>query len=219
MEIEKRSKTLDTIDIIILTFMALLSFSPLFGFALSGVNVIIGLVYFFVQKRLRKLSAENSGLIIKTVPAAFRNKTIWIWIALPLLADIFSILLSKWIVPEYLDHLFLRTAGIISYDNLPVLFIQVFILALGEEIAFRVFFQGTLSRFLPAGVAIAITSLFFAISHISQGNPAIVIYDIAFIFLNSVFYGIIFHKTKNGYISTIAHIMSNLFGIILIIAR
>lgn len=215
----KRNGSIEIIDFIVLAIMALLSLTPLFGLTLSGLNVLLGLIYFFVQKRIRRQSAPEAGLCIKTVPKAFRDKTVWVWIALPLLADIFSILLSKWIVPEYLNHLFTRTSGILSYDNLSMLFIQVFVLALGEEIAFRVLFQGTLSRYLPAGAAIAITSLFFALSHIAQGDPAIVIYDVVFVFLNSVFYGIAFYKTKNGYISAIAHILSNLFGIILIMAR
>lgn len=219
METNNKRSAIDTIDFIVLGVMALLSLTPLFGVGLSGINVIIGLVYFFVQKRVRKLSAAESGLEIRTVPAAFAVKSTWLWVLLPLVVDICSVLLSKWIAPEYLNHVFARSAGILSYDNLPKLIGTVFVLALGEEIAFRVVFLGTIRRYMKALPAILITSLFFALAHLTFDTPAVVAYDLVFVFINSIVYGIAFEKTKNGYISTIAHILSNLFGVLLIMMR
>ncbi|MPM15457.1 hypothetical protein SDC9_61828 [bioreactor metagenome] len=219
MESSKKGSAINKIDFIVLSVMALLSLTPLFGAKLSGLSVILGLVYFFVQKRVRKLSPAESGLSIRAIPSAFSKKAIFLWIALPLAADVFSVLLSKWVAPDYLNHVFARSTGIISYDDIAKLLLQVIVLALGEEIAFRVFFQGTLSRYLPAAPAILITSVFFALSHLTFDSPFIMVYDLTFVFLNSVLYGIVFHKTKNGFISTFAHILSNLFGILLIVLR
>ena len=61
-------------------------------------------------------------------------------------------------------------------------------LALGEEITFRVVFQGTIRRYMKALPAILITSLFFALAHLTFDTPAVVAYDLAFVFINSIVY-------------------------------
>jgi membrane protease YdiL (CAAX protease family) len=59
------------------------------------------------------------------------------------------------------------------------------------------------------------SSLLFALGHFKAGNPVIVAYGLFFIFINSILYGVIFHKTKNAWVSGIAHFAANMFEVIL----
>ncbi len=79
------------------------------------------------------------------------------------------------------------------------------------------FFQNQLSKALPIIPALLITSALFALGHLAEGNTIIVIYDIFFIFINSILYGIIFHKSNNAWISAIAHFIANVFSIIILL--
>jgi membrane protease YdiL (CAAX protease family) len=95
--------------------------------------------------------------------------------------------------------------------------IQLAFLALGEEIAWRAFFQRQLSKALPIIPTLLISSLLFAVGHFNQGDAVIVLYDVFFVFINSVLYGIIFHKTNNAWINAISHFVANLFSIIVLV--
>jgi membrane protease YdiL (CAAX protease family) len=120
------------------------------------------------------------------------------------------------VVPEYTSHVIGRAGSMINLDQVVILIPELVILALGEEIANRALFQRLASKYLPVIPSILLTSLFFAVAHVAAGSLAIVVYDVVFVFINSVIYGIVFHKTKNAYISTISHLISNLFGLVLI---
>ncbi|MBN3555795.1 CPBP family intramembrane metalloprotease [Fictibacillus nanhaiensis] len=97
-----------------------------------------------------------------------------------------------------------------------MLVLQLAVLALGEEIAWRAFFQNQLSKYIPIIPTIILTSIIFSLGHFAVGNAVVVSYDIFFIFINSVIYGVIFYKTNNAWISAISHFIANVFSIILI---
>jgi membrane protease YdiL (CAAX protease family) len=80
----------------------------------------------------------------------------------------------------------------LSLDIIAILIPQLVILAFMEEIANRALFQNVLSKYLPAAPSILITSLFFAVAHAAEGRLAVVIYDLVFVFINSIIYGIVF---------------------------
>ncbi|MFP5304059.1 CPBP family intramembrane glutamic endopeptidase, partial [Cobetia sp. SIMBA_158] len=71
------------------------------------------------------------------------------------------------------------------------LIVQLALYAYGEEVAWRGFFQRNLLKVLPVGPTIIITSILFSIGHFAFGSFAIVSYDLFFIFINSIFYGIV----------------------------
>jgi len=110
-----------------------------------------------------------------------------------------------------------RTEIFISFDKIVIAILQLAFLALGEEIAWRAFFQKQLNKVLPIIPTLLISSVLFAIGHFNQGDPVIVLYDVFFVFVNSVLYGIIFYKTNNAWISTISHFVANLFSIIVLV--
>ena len=203
--------------LIAMTLMTMVSFSNFFGVNIAGLSVSIGAVFFFINNAFEKQPSKDSGLDIKSIGSNLKDKKIWIWIVLPLIMDAVCITISKLFLPEYIEHVLARTEIFVSFDKIILVVFQLAILALGEEIAWRAFFQNQLSKALPIIPALLITSVLFAFGHFAEGNNIIVIYDIFFVFINSILYGIIFHKSKNAWISAISHFIANLFSVIILV--
>lgn len=197
--------------------MAILSFSNLLGLKIAGLAVVVGVVFFFVHKVSEKQPFEGSGLDIGAIRINFKDKSIWFWMALPIIMDAVAIGISKLLLPEYIDHVLARTEAFVSFNKVLILIIQLAFLALGEEIAWRAFFQKQLNKALPIIPTLLVSSLLFAIGHFNQGDAVIVLYDVFFVFINSVLYGIIFYKTNNAWMSAISHFAANLFSIIILV--
>ena len=205
------------VSLIAIILMASLSFSNILGLKIAGLAVVVGVVFFFVDKVSEKQPFEGGGLDIGAIRKNFKDKSIWFWMALPIIMDAVAIGISKLLLPEYIDHVLARTEAFVSFDKVLILIIQLAFLALGEEIAWRAFFQKQLNKALPIIPTLLISSSLFAIGHFSQGNAVIVLYDVLFVFINSVLYGIIFHKTNNAWMSAISHFAANLFSIIVLV--
>jgi membrane protease YdiL (CAAX protease family) len=87
-----------------------------------------------------------------------------------------------------------------------------------EELIFRAFFQERLSWFINIPMAIGISSAVFALLHYSKGSFSIVAFDIFTIFVDSIIYGVIYHRTKNIFASWIPHFLADIIGITLMIS-
>lgn len=207
------------LPLIAMIAMTIISFSNLFGFNIAGLSVIIGVVIFFINNAVEKQSPEQNGLNFKTIGTGLKDRKIWFWLALPLIMDAVSIGISKLFLPEYIEHVIARAGVFVSYDKILLLVFQLLVFALGEEIAWRAFFQNQLKKVFPITPVLILSSILFALGHLTDGNAVIVIYDVFFVFINSVLYGIIFHKTNNAWISTISHFVANLFSIIILVLK
>ncbi len=205
------------IPLIAMLIMSIVSFSNLFGLKIAGISVLIGVSFFFINNAFEKQPSKDRGLDFKAIRYNLKGRKIWIFILLPLIMDAVCILISKLFLPEYIEHVLARTEIFISFDNFVLLVLQLGVLALGEEIAWRAFFQNQLNKTLPIIPVMLISSLFFAFGHISEGNITIVLYDIFFVYINSILYGIIFYKSNNAWISAISHFIANLFSIIILV--
>ena len=205
----------NTIPRIAMIVMVILSFSNLFGLKIAGAAVIIGVIFFFLNGRRER--STDSGLDIRTIGSDLKGSGIWFWVLLPLIMDAASIALSRLVLPEYIEHVLARTEIFVSFDRVAIMVFQLAFLALGEEIAWRAFFQKQLSKACSLLPALLISSLLFAIGHIVEGNLAIVAYDVLFVFINSVLYGIVFHKSNNAWVSATSHFVANLFSVIVLV--
>lgn len=194
--------------------MAALSFTNLFGLPIAGLTVLIGVACFFIDKG--KTPFAQSGFDCKGIGKAFSDKTIWLWMALPLLMDGIAVILSKLVLPEFIAHVASRTAVLVSFDRVALMLIQLIVFAVGEEIAWRAFFQNQAQRMMPAPLAVLVTSVLFGIGHIADGNAVVIVYDVFFVGVNSCLYGIVFYKTKNAWMSAIAHFAANLFSVMIL---
>lgn len=205
------------IPLIAMIIMGILSFSNLLGLKIAGISVIIGVISFFINKNKEKQSYKDAGLDMNSIKSNFKDRSIWFWVALPLIMDAVSITISKLFLPEYIEHVLARTEIFVSFDKVVIMVLQLAFLALGEEIAWRAFFQKQLNKVFPIMHTLLISSTLFAIGHISNGNTIIVIYDVFFVFINSILYGIIFYKSNNAWVSAISHFIANLFSIIILV--
>jgi len=201
------------INLIAMLAMTVVSFASVFGVSIAGVSVMIGITFFIIY---RKNASTGNELDAKTIGKHLKNKKIYFWIVLPVILNAVCIVMAELFLPQYIEHLYERTAFVGSFNQIIVLLIQLAFIALGEEIAWRAFFQNQLSKALPIIPSLLITSIIFAFGHIVEGNIIVVTYDIFFIFINSLVYGWIFYKTNNTWLSVISHFSANLFCIILI---
>jgi uncharacterized protein len=181
----------------------------------AGLTILFSILYLFIENKRDKGKMEDIGFIPKNILSDI--KKYWWLILIPAVSGIVAISLSILFLPDFYLHVIERTKPMLSFDKLLLLIPQLLILAFGEEIAFRAFFQTKICNITKPIWAIIITSLFFAIGHFSSGSISLVFYDLIFIFIDSVVYGIIYQKTKNVYTCTISHFLANFIGIFILL--
>ena len=181
---------------------------------LASFTLIIGIVAFFVTRKTN--DDKDEGLNHKTILSSLKNRNIIILIFMPIIMNVICLFIAKLFVPEFIEHLTART-DFLEFNMIPVLIIELIIAALGEEIAWRAFFQKQMSKIFPFVPSLIVSSVLFSICHFNQGSAIVVLYDLVFICINAIIYGTIFKKTDNAFISTIAHFLANLFATIAII--
>ncbi|NMB95203.1 MAG: CPBP family intramembrane metalloprotease [Clostridiaceae bacterium] len=160
---------------------------------------------------------KGSGLDFKSIGEDLKNKRIWIWLVLPIIMDAVCVILSMVFLPEYIKYEMVRAGSFIPIEISVSSILLFLVFALGEEIAWRAFFQNRFSKVLPFMPTVLITSLLFTLGHYKQGDMTIVLFGLVFTFINSILYGVIFHKSNNAWISTISHFAANIFEVVLFI--
>lgn len=213
----ENTKKLSIIAIIVMVIMAIVSFTNLFGLSLSSAAIIIGVVFFFIDKMIEKQPMRGSGLDFKAIGENLKDKKIWIWLVLPIIMDAVCVALSLLFLPEYIEYETARAGSLVPIEISISSILLFFVFALGEEIAWRAFFQNKFSKTLPVMPVLLMTSLLFTLGHYKQGNTTIVLFGLIFTFINSVLYGVIFHKTKNAWVSALSHFTANIFEVILFV--
>ena len=205
-----------TSKVVVLVIMALVSLTNLFGISAAGISVILGIIAFFINKTVDKQTFQESVLDFKLIGKKVKMPAIWLWMFMPSIMNFLVIILAKLILPNYIEHVVSRSETMLTVNTIPILIIQLLVFALAEEIAWRAFFQKQLQSFLPIAPAILISSLLFSLGHLTSGSVIIVTYDLLFVFVNSLFYGIIFRKTDNVWMSAVSHFAANLFAVIIL---
>jgi membrane protease YdiL (CAAX protease family) len=207
---------INKVSIIAMIVMAVISFTNLFGWYIAGFAVCLGVIAFFIDKAIEKQPFSGSGLDFKAIGANLKGGSIWFWLLLPLIMDIVSLTLGRLVVPGYIDHILSRASAMISFDKSLISVAQMAFLALGEEIAWRAFFQKQAVKRFPLAPVLLVSGALFGLGHIAAGPFFIVTFDVFFVSVNSVLYGIIFHKTQNAWVSGLAHFAANLFSVIVL---
>lgn len=204
---------LTVIGLIIMLLLSLTQLLP--SLRLAGYSVFVGIAFFFFVEAVSKMPNYQSGLRFRSLISDMKKPGVLIWVLLPVATAIVSPLLGDWLFSsEYTAHVIGRAGSILAYDHILALVFQVPVLALGEEIAWRGFFIGkSLCRF-PFWLCAVVSSVLFAIGHIASGNIVLVIFDVAFVFLDSMIFSIVFKKSGNCLVSTISHIIGNAVGML-----
>ena len=207
--------------LIFLIVMILLSFTNLLNIKidgevlkLSGISVIVGIIAYFVTRKTN--NNKNEGLNIKTIFKDFKNhpKAI-IYSILPFVTCILSTVIANKFLPEFNEHLNNRASFAIS-DDLIKTILMMAVLTLGEEIAWRGFFQKQTTKIIKFVPSLVLTSLLFALGHYSAGSFAVVAYDLLFVFIDSSIFGLLFKETDNAWCSWISHFLADVLALFLI---
>lgn len=180
---------------------------------IAGYAVFVGIAFFFIAEAAEKPKPEESGLRFGTAAADIRKSGALLWL-FPVASAVLTLIVGNLLFGRaFVDHIMGRTSGILSFDRIPLLVVQVILAALGEEIAFRGFFVGKAMKRFPFWLCAAVSSAAFAAGHIAVGKAGLVAYDVATIFIDSMFYAIIYRRSGNCLMSTISHILCNAVAI------
>ena len=192
--------------IVPLIIFAILALSPL-----SGLAIIFSIVYIVNERRKTK----NGGSVLTFHWAKTKEdiRKYWWLILLPFVSVIGQIVFAYFALPTFHEHVLERVEPMLQMGTIVILIPQLLLLAFGEELAFRGFAQEKLSNVINPRVAIIAVSFLFAVAHLSAGTAGVVMYDISFVFIDSLLYGVLFLKTRNVYITTLAHFLANVVGI------
>ncbi|MBX2997022.1 MAG: CPBP family intramembrane metalloprotease [Caldilineaceae bacterium] len=173
------------------------------------------IVYVLVERFLRRRSWAELGFQRQTFPSALARN----WPFIVLVAVVFQVItvvvaLTFW--PALLDHVRARVPLFNVATIFPLLILLPFAV-LGEELVYRAMFQERLRCFMGSAPAIVLASLVFALMHWSSGDALIVAWDLGFIFVDSLLYGVIFSRGKNIWVAWLAHWTADLVGLALLL--
>ncbi|MCM1082061.1 MAG: CPBP family intramembrane metalloprotease [Clostridium sp.] len=212
----KKIKTLSLISILLMIAFSLSAFLKLEvngePLTLTSITLLIGIIVFFITRE----PEDKDVMSLKAVPKLLKDKITILLVIIPTLADILCFTLAKYILPEFLEHISDRT-DFLAFDKFLILLVELIVAALGEEIAWRGFFQPQLSKLLPFGVSLMIMSVLFAICHMTTGSVIVILYDMLFIVINAIIYGLVYKRTHNIPISTLSHFIANLSGVLILL--
>jgi uncharacterized protein len=174
---------------------------------LKGLISLVPILYFFVERAIRKDSAQQQGGF-RIMSLAQDLRSTWGWVLLVAVGmQAAFLLIFKYFSPETLAHI---------QDRLPsggelttALIAAILIGPLGEEIAYRGLFQERFGWMMPQWAAIVTTSALFALMHFTAGPSEVVFWDLLGVCVDSLIYGIIYAKTRNIYASYIAHLLAD----------
>ena len=204
-----------------LIIMSILSFSNIFklevkgkALKLAGLTIIVGLAAFFVTRNTNE--SKQEALDIKTFLPKLKSKKVIALISVPVVLNIILVFVYKAFMPEYFDFLQSRLPFELELSKLKPIFFESMVIPLGEEIAMRAFFQKQTTKAFGFIPSVIMTSVLFAVGHFSYGAAAIMIIDIAGIFVDSIFYGLVFKETDNAWCSWVPHFLADIIVILMI---
>ncbi len=209
----KKSAVLTLIGIIVMILLTVTKVVP--SSKIAGYSVFVGIAFFFITEAVAKTQAPESGLRFKTIAADIKKPGVIPWMLLPSVSGIVTLVVGNLIFSgEFVAHVMGRTGSILSFDKTALLIGQVMIAAFGEEIAYRGFFFGKSSKLFPVWLCALASSAVFAAGHIATGNIVLVVYDVATVFIDSLIFSVIYHKSGNCVVSTLSHILGNAISLV-----
>jgi len=180
---------------------------------LAQYSLFVGLAFFFIVEAVSKTPDDESGLRFKTFFTDLKKSGVLFWTLLPIATSIGSIIVGSAIFDnQYVAHVLARTDSVYSFDKILLVFVQMILPGLGEEISFRGFFIGKGMKLFPYWLCAVVSSAIFAAAHIAVGNIGVVVFDIVGVFIDGLIYATIFKKTENCLISTVSHLLCNASG-------
>lgn len=209
----KKSTIITLIGIILMILLTVTKVSP--SSQMAGYSVFVGIAFFFITEAVAKIQNSESGLRFNSIAADLKKAGVILWVLLPSVSGIATLVVGNLIFRgEFVTHIIGRTSSALSFDKMALLIGQVVIAAFGEEIAYRGFFFGKSSKLFPVWLCAVVSSAVFAAGHIATGHIWLVTYDVITVFIDSLIFTMIYHKTGNCVISTFSHILGNAISLV-----
>lgn len=222
MNQERRMDFIGIGMIAILTFIGLY-FALFTTDSFAGAGFIFGIAYFFLYKAIRKKSFEEMHFSVRKLGGQLKRPGIWLWILLPSAVSLAQLAVTRFVSQAFYAETvrgeLTRISALIpqgTASNFLLLLPYLLILATGEEICFRAFFQDRLSAYVPAGLPILLSSVVFTAGHLYREPLGIAVFWALNTFVLSLLFGVIQKKTENAWVSTISHFASNYLAFLLI---
>lgn len=213
IENSKKSVVLTMIGVAIMILLTVTKIVP--SSKIAGFSVLAGIAFFFITEAVAKTPNAESGLRFNTIVEDMKKPGVIAWVLLPSVSGIVTLVVGNLIFSgEFVAHVMGRTSFILSFDKTALLIGQVIIAAFGEEIAYRGFFLGKGAKIFPFWLCAVVSSAVFAAGHIAAGNIGLVAYDVAAVFIDSLIFSVIYHKSGNCVISTLSHILGNAVSLV-----
>ena len=213
MENNKKSVGLTLIGAALMIALTVTKVMP--SSKIAGYSVFVGIAFFFITEAVCKVKGSESGLRFHTIAEDMKKPGVILWVLLPGVSAVVSLVVGNLIFGgEFVAHVVGRTGSILSFDKTILLIGQVIIAAFGEEIAYRGFFLGKGMKIFPFWLCAVVSSLAFAAGHVAAGNIKVVLYDIAGVFIDSLIFSVVYHKSGNCVISTLSHILGNAISLV-----
>lgn len=200
-------------EMLVLIFLMVIT--VIFIPVLQHLMAIVPIIYFLVERRLRKSSGYEIGFRPNEFIQGVKKNWLFIFLVVIVSQALFLLIAKIW-SPDVVVHLRERTPINLQQFNINLL-LGLLILPLGEEIAFRGLIQERFTWIMNKPLAIIITSLLFALMHFAPGEPNLIIFDLSGVFVDSILFGIIYAKTKNLLVSWFAHSLADIIGVLLMI--
>lgn len=189
----------------------------------TGAGFVFGIVYFFLYRAVTRKSFEEMHFSARSLGKWLKQPGIWGWILLPAAVNLLQTAAARFISPPFygetvrdeLTRISVLVPTGVTADFL-VLIPYLLVLAMGEEICFRAFFQDRLAHYVPAGLAILLSSIVFTAGHVASEPLGVAAFWVLNTFVLSILFGVIQKKTKNAYVPTISHFVSNYLAFVLI---
>ena len=217
MENNKKSVALTLIGAAVMIALTVTKVVP--SANIAGYSVFVGIAFFFIVEAVSKTPRAGSGLRFHTIAEDLKKPGVIPWALLPGVSGIVTLVVGNLIFSgEFVAHEMGRTGAILSFDKTALLIGQVIIAAFGEEIAYRGFFLGKGAKIFPFWLCAVVSSAVFAAGHIAPGNIGLVAYDVAGVFIDSLIFSVIYHKSGNCVISTFSHILGNAVSLVAVLA-
>lgn len=175
---------------------------------------LLPVAYLLIERRLRKRTWGDLGFNARTFGADLHAN----WILFVLLGFVIQPVTALWakiFFPEFLQHVQARLpfeSGMSWGILLPLLAVSL----IGEEMTYRTLIQGRLAQFIGTPAGIVVASLLFGLAHFAPGPSLVVLTDVGLIVLSSLLYGVLFARRNNLWIVWLAHLLGDIFGLLIL---
>ncbi|MFW9797326.1 MAG: lysostaphin resistance A-like protein [Candidatus Thorarchaeota archaeon] len=183
----------------------------------GGIAFVVPIAYILLDTARRGRTWQELGLRQRTFTKDLYNNAGLVILSF---AGIQSLIVwGGWLLlPSYLDYVLIHRAWSVQFDfgSFILILFSIPLTTMLEEVIFRGLFQERLSWFFGQGVSLFIASLLFAAIHWTPNDSIIVLIDLIAIAAGGLVYGVIYMRCKNIYISWCAHMLSDLYGLLLL---